>query len=136
MVHSTKIKSSILLMLVLGLASLNYSSVDAQAADEAKPAAEAKPAVKKRAQARGRLPNYYAKIVTEEQRKKIYGIQKQYAKQLAELQAQLAKIKADRDGEVEAVLSVDQLAKVKKLIDEAAAKRAAKAKSAKATSSK
>ncbi|MGY8768149.1 MAG: hypothetical protein ACKVH8_06940 [Pirellulales bacterium] len=136
MIVSSKTKFSLMLMAVLGLATLCNSPVGLQAADEAKPVAVAKPAAKKRAQARGRLPNFYSKIVTEEQRTKIYGIQKEYAKQLADLQSQLAKLKAERDGEVKAVLSADHLIKVKKLADEAAAKRAAKSKSAKATSSK
>jgi hypothetical protein len=89
--------------------------------------AEAKPAVEKKAPAkpRGRLPMYYAPVVSEKQREQIYAIQAKYADQIEQLQKQLDELKERRDGEVEAVLSPEQLAKVKQARDAAAAKRSA-----------
>lgn len=80
---------------------------------------------KPRRKARGILPQHYAAVVAPDQRERIYEIQQSYAEQIAKLEEQLAAIKAKRDKEVEAVLTPEQLAKVKKLQDEAKAKREA-----------
>ncbi len=91
--------------------------------DEAKP--QKKP--------RGRLPNYYTKVVTPEQRKEIYSIQQGYASQIEELEVSLANLRAKRDKEVAAVLSAEQLEKVEKLREEAAERRKKKGGAAKKT---
>jgi len=87
------------------------------------PAAE-KPA---RAAPRGRLPNYYRQVVTLEQREEIYKIQKSYAAQIEPLEMQIAALEMKRDQEVEAVLSAEQLEKVKALVAEAKQLRAERA---------
>jgi len=73
---------------------------------------------------RPRLPAYYARVVDEQQRKKIYEIQRKYHAQIADLQRQLEKLVAQRDAEIEAVLSPQQKAEIEKLRQEAAARRA------------
>lgn len=80
-------------------------------------------ASKTRAPARGRLPAYYSQVVNGQQREKIYAIQKQYAPKIAELKAQLQAVQEKQNAEVEAVLTPDQLATVKKLSEDAKAKR-------------
>ncbi len=92
------------------------------------PAAEpvAKPAAKQRAKPRGRLPNFYRTVVTEEQRETIYKIQADSAAQIEALQAQIDALVADRDAKVQAVLSPEQLQKVKQAEAESKAKRDAK----------
>jgi len=87
------------------------------AAEPASPAAEFQP----------RLPMYYGKVVDEKQRQTIYGIQRKYYPQIAELQRQLKNLTAQRDAEIEAVLSPQQKAEVEKLRKEAAARRGGKA---------
>jgi hypothetical protein len=96
------------------------SKADAKAADKA----DAK-STKPRAPARGRLPAYYSQVVNGQQRERIYAIQQQYAPKIAELKAQLAALQDKQNAEVEAVLTPEQLATVKKLTDDAKAKRKA-----------
>ena len=78
---------------------------------------------KKRKKARGRLPAYYAKVVTADQRKEIYSIQAKYNLEIGKLRQQLMKLIKDRNRDVEEVLSTDQLQKVKTMRAAAKAKR-------------
>lgn len=95
----------------------------------AEDSAEAKPAVEKKTPAkfRGRLPMYFASVVSQKQREQIYTIQAKYADELEQLEKQLNELKARRDAEVEAVLSPEQLDKVEAAKEAAAAKRRAAA---------
>lgn len=107
------------------IASLSLAQApEKKASDGAKPAAGA-PA-KARAKPRGRLPAYYARVVSGEQREKIYAIQQSYEAKIADLQAQLKALTDKRDAEVAAVLTADQKAKVDQLASDAKAKRAAR----------
>lgn len=85
---------------------------------------EAKKTDKTEKKAKGRLPAYYADIVTEEQRDKIYTIQAKHQDKIAELTASLAAANKARDAEIEAVLTPEQKVKLKAAQDEAAAKKA------------
>jgi Spy/CpxP family protein refolding chaperone len=67
---------------------------------------------------------YYGKVVTEEQRQKIYDIQRKYFPQIRALQKQLEALIAKRDAEIEAVLTPQQKAEIERLRKEAAARRA------------
>jgi len=95
------------------------------------PAADAKAGdtktAKKRAESRGRLPAYFGEVVSADQREKIYEIQSKYLTQIGMLQDEIAKLEEARDKDVLAVLSPEQLGKVKLLQDEAKAKRSAAA---------
>jgi hypothetical protein len=86
--------------------------------------------------AKGRLPAYYAGIVTEAQRERIYAIQDKYAKQIADLEAQLGTLAKQRDGEIEKLLDADQRERVKKAQEEAAAKKKKAAEDKKAVNAK
>lgn len=112
------------LALALGLLSSPVLSQETDPAE--KPAAEApaekKPAPKK---PRGRLPAYYAKVVTAAQREEIYSIQGQYQEQIDALMKQLAEIEAKRDAEVAAVLTPEQQKQVAEMVEEARQRRAA-----------
>jgi len=66
---------------------------------------------------------YYAKVVDEKQRQKIYDIQRKYHPQIADLQKQLEKLIAQRDAEIEAVLTPQQKAEIEKLRQEASQRR-------------
>ncbi|MGC3966283.1 MAG: hypothetical protein QM775_02590 [Pirellulales bacterium] len=94
---------------------------------EAKPAAaaEAKPAKTPAADRKGPLPFYFGKVVAPDQKEKIYAIQDRFQDEIAPLAAKIKELQAARDKEIEAVLTPDQLAKVKQLKSEAAAKAAA-----------
>jgi len=72
---------------------------------------------------RGRLPNYYSRVVDQEQREKIYAIQREYAPKIDTLKAQLEALVAERDEKVEAVLTPEQQQTVEKLRAAAKAKR-------------
>lgn len=87
------------------------------AAQSAPSAEEAQPAF------HPRLPMYYAKVVDEKQRQKIYDIQRKYHPQIAELQRQLEKLIAQRDAEIEGVLTPEQKAELDKIRAEAASRR-------------
>lgn len=84
---------------------------------------------KKRKKARGRLPNYYARVgISKEQRERIYSIQAQYNEKIEALEKQLAELKSKRDAEVEAVLTPEQKKKLASLREEAAKKRKSRKK--------
>jgi hypothetical protein len=72
---------------------------------------------------RGRLPAYFSGVVTSEQRQEIYELQKEYHEKLVALEEEMAKLKAARDEEIDGILTVEQLAEVKKKRAAAAAKR-------------
>lgn len=90
-----------------------------QAADE-KPA---KPTAK--IDRRGPIPVYYGRVVAPDQKESIYAIQDKYQAQIAPLAAQIKALMAQRDKEIEAVLTPEQLTKVAALKKEAASKAAA-----------
>jgi len=77
----------------------------------------------KEKKAKGKLPAYFADIVTESQRQQIYGLQDKYAKQIAEIQAQLDALTKQRDSEIESLLNADQKEKLKRAREEGAAKK-------------
>ncbi len=87
--------------------------------DEVKPAPEKKVAKKPR----GRLPAYFSAVVSAKQREEVYAIQGKYKTQLEELQKQIAALEEQRDKEVDAVLSPEQIAEVNKKRAEAEQKR-------------
>lgn len=72
---------------------------------------------------RPRLPAYFSAVVTTDQRKEIYDVQATYHEKLVALEEQIAKLKADRDKEVDAVLTAEQLVEVNEKRAAAAAKR-------------
>lgn len=87
-------------------------------------AAAAQPAAAKKAQSfRGRLPNYYAQVVNQQQRTTIYKIQAEYAPKIAALQAQLDELTKERDERIAAVLSPQQRKAVEDLGAAAKARR-------------
>ena len=75
------------------------------------------------AKAKGRLPAYFKEVVDSQQRDKIYDLQSDYAAKIAPLQEQIKKLVAERDSAVEKVLTAEQQSKLKKIRDEATAKR-------------
>lgn len=97
--------------------------------------AVAKKAEKKRANASGRLPNHYAKVVTQSQRKEIYAIQREYAPRIKELEDALAALEAERDAKIRGVLSEEQQKQLDEFIT-AAKERREKAKQERAGSEK
>lgn len=110
----------------LVLASL-ILTVATHGAAQDQPAKKAdKPAAKKAEGFRGRLPAYYAKVVTPEQRAEIYAVQKRHAEKIDALKAQLKAAIQQRDAEVEAVLSDEQKQKLADMIAEAKQKIASK----------
>lgn len=76
-----------------------------------------------RSESRGRLPNFYTRVVTPQQREQIYEIQQGYAEEIEALRAKLAAIESKMNEEIEGVLDTDQLEQVKKLQAEAAQRR-------------
>lgn len=64
---------------------------------------------------RGRLPNYYGRVVSQAQREEIYDIQRKYFYEIEELKAQLETLENKRDKQVAAVLSDEQRAEVAEL---------------------
>ena len=104
--------------LIIGVTSLSTIGQEAKkGADKAKPAAKEK--------AKGRLPAYFKDVVTDEQRDQIYAIQAKYEKQLGDLRAQLEAVQDKQMAEIEGLLSAEQKEKLKKIRDEADAKKKA-----------
>jgi hypothetical protein len=77
---------------------------------------------------KGRLPRHYGKVVTEQQRQKIYEIQTAYEPYLERLELQLDKLTRQRDARIEAVLTPAQLQQIAKWEAAAKAKREKKKK--------
>lgn len=71
----------------------------------------------------GRLPAYFATLVSAEQRQKIYDIQLTYTEKIAALERQMVELRAKQSDEVDAVLTPDQMGQIKKLRETAAAKK-------------
>jgi hypothetical protein len=92
-------------------------------ADDTKP--DTKPAAKdgtsppKKEKEKGRLPAYYAKIVDESQKEKIYQIENEYAPKLKELTAQLKALNDEREQKIRAVLTADQQKKLDEVLADA-----------------
>ncbi len=100
---------TLLALAPLAMAACYVSSAAAQkAADKAR---------------RQRLPNYYAQVVTDEQREEIYTIQDEYTPQITKLRQQLKTLIEKRDGAIEKVLTAKQRQEVEKLRADAAARR-------------
>jgi hypothetical protein len=91
------------------------------AVQEEEPSSESKPAATKKF--RPRLPAYFASVVTSEQRKEVYDIQATFFEKILALEEQIAKLKEDRDKQVDEVLTAEQLAEVNEKRAAAAAKR-------------
>lgn len=87
---------------------------------DTKPAAKdsTSPAPKKEKE-KGRLPPYYAKIVDESQREKIYQIENDYAPKLKDLYAQLKSLNDEREQKIRAVLTADQQKKLDEMLADA-----------------
>ena len=72
-----------------------------------------------------RLPNFYNQIVSETQRDKVYEIQAAYFEPMEKLALRLERLAAERDAQIEAVLTAEQKVKIEALAKDAAARRAA-----------
>ncbi|MBI1247674.1 hypothetical protein GC197_07465 [bacterium] len=95
-------------LLLVGLVGI--STIVAQEAAE-KPASD-------KSEFRGRLPAYWGEIVTEQQKLKIYDIQKGYVDQIDKLEAEIAKLEAAMDKECESLLTQPQRDRLKELVQE------------------
>jgi len=110
-----------LLALSLGLALLLSGSSTAQ-----NDANDSSATAKK--EYRGPLPDYFGKLgVGEEQRKKLYAVDSEYEAKIEELEKQIAKLEAERDAKLEALLTPGQKLRLKELREEAAQRAAAEA---------
>lgn len=79
--------------------------------------------VEKAKKPRGRLPSFYRHVVTAEQREQIYAIQAEYRDKIAALRAQLKAITNERNEKIAAVITPEQLKRIKALRAKARAKR-------------
>ena len=73
-----------------------------------------------------RLPNFYNQVVSDAQRDKVYEIQEAYFKPIEMLTLRLERLKAEREEQIEAVLTSEQKTKIEALKNEAAELRATK----------
>jgi Spy/CpxP family protein refolding chaperone len=91
-------------------------------------AADGPPAARvvKKIRGRGRLPNYYANVVTEKQRDEIYKIQEEYRPKIDAAKSQLDALNKEMNEKIAAVLTAEQKKKIEET--EAAAKAEKKAK--------
>jgi hypothetical protein len=82
----------------------------------------------KAAKSRGRLPAHFTGVVSDEQREKIYAVEKEFEPQIRQLKQQLDSLTKARDEKINAVLSPEQKKKIDDL--KAAAKQAREKKAA------
>ena len=104
--------STALLMLGSQLSQAQDAKAPVKKEDPAKPEVT-KP--KQRAKPRGQLPNFYKEVVSKEQTEAIYKVQKAYTDKIDALTAQLKELMAQRDADVEKILTPEQIKKVKEL---------------------
>ena len=111
------------------LPTLVLAGMPTLGADEKPAAKEAKPAAAKEAKAgekkspadyRGPLPFYYAKVVSPDQKEKLYAITEKYAPQIKEAQTKLKELQEAMIKEIDASMTPEQLARIKELREEAA----------------
>ena len=69
------------------------------------------------------MPAYYKDVVTEAQRQQIYAAQSKFTAQIDALEEQIKTLTAQRDTEIEAILTADQKSKVEQLRTDAAGKK-------------
>jgi Spy/CpxP family protein refolding chaperone len=113
-----------LTVLLAALALLPLSSPPVEAQE--RPAAVAdEPAMPPTRRPLRRLPTYFARVVTTQQREKIYELQAQYQEQLDALLDQVRKLEQERDKEVFQVLTPEQQQQVTAWTEEARQRRAA-----------
>ena len=114
--------------LVLGCSVLAVSATwfvpEIQAADAPKKEAAAEEDSDP-TKSKGRLPAYFKDVVDTQQKDKIYALQAEAVAMIAPLQEQIKKLVAERDAAIEKVLTAEQQTKLKKIRDEATAKRKA-----------
>lgn len=96
-------------------------------AEARKAAADDKTAGKRR----GQVPPYYAKVVNDAQREKIYSIQAEHNAKIEQAQAQVKALTEARDAAIEGVLTPEQREQVAKAKAEAEKAQAEKRASAK-----
>ena len=72
-----------------------------------------------------RLPNFYNQVVSDVQKETVYDIQAAYFEPIEMLTLRLERLKAERDAQIEAVLTSEQKKKVEALNKESQANRAA-----------
>jgi len=72
-----------------------------------------------------RLPNYYAKVASGEQRTQLRAVMKEYGPQIKAKRAELQALVAKRDAALDEILTSQQRQEVAKLRAEAAARRKA-----------
>jgi hypothetical protein len=82
-------------------------------------------ATEKEAPRKPRLPNYFAKVVTDEQRAKITAIQEEYFPQLQTKRDELKALNSKQDAAIQKILSKEQWEQIEMLREEAKAKRQA-----------
>jgi hypothetical protein len=74
----------------------------------------------------GRLPRFYDRVVSDEQRQKIYAVQQEFAPKINALKAQLAELLRQQDEKIDAVLTPEQQKKVQELREASKTKAADK----------
>ena len=77
-----------------------------------------------------RLPNHYRDAITDEQREKIYEIQAAYFGPIEMLSLRLERLTAERDAQIEAVLTAEQKKRIEALRKNAAEQRSANRRAA------
>lgn len=106
-----------------GLATVSYQPLrgqeQAETLDQAQEA-DGQPAARaERRRPRGRLPAYYTRVVSGDQREQIYKIQQSYEPKIQELLAQVRELRQERDQEIDAKLTPEQRERVNQLRSEA-----------------
>src|SRR5262245_20539343 len=123
-------RSTIRLAAAVMLPALVWAGMPIVRAADEKPAAQEKkdsPEAKTRKQPadyRGPLPFYYGRVVSPDQKDKIYAIQEKYAGEMKPLMAKIRELEEARNKEIDALLTPEQLKRVDEIRNEARSKAA------------
>ncbi len=115
MKRSTRVNLSWTGTVLLAVIALSARGLAVGAQPEsAKAEAPAKAVAPEKAPAKSsaRLPNYYARVVSEEQREKILAIQRVFAAKIDPLRAQIEALVKERDEKIAAFLTPEQQKKI------------------------
>lgn len=77
-----------------------------------------------RAKPRGRLPSYYARVVTPQQKEQVYSIQGQFEQKIDALEAQIVALERQREEAIRALLTPEQRKQIDELTAAAEARKA------------
>lgn len=114
------------LVLLVGIAHAQLGAQDKMTSQDPAKVADSSESATSKAPFVGRLPRYFSRVVSPEQRETIYEIQHSFRARIEKLEQELAELKQEQTMAVESVLSKVQIAQVVELREQASLRLASR----------